>query len=190
MSVCTAEDHLELSRITSSEIVEPLKHLVRLEAAGVARVDRTGTSVLTLNPLSRTAGHDQELYRRPREAGQPARDRGYESPVSLFSIALCQSGELPGVLPNGTLACSEHSFNSIQALTTSVGTYTNSPLTVSAEQDPLIVRAQTESLMREQITKENELLGIVKQWQGRTKTFEAESFATIASAVQKWEVER
>lgn len=44
--------------------------------------------------------------------------------------------------------------------------------------------------MREQITKENELLGIVKQWQERTKTFEAESFATIASAVQKWEVER
>lgn len=49
MTVCTAEDHLELSRITSSEIVEPLKHLVCLEAAVLARVDRTGTSVLRMD---------------------------------------------------------------------------------------------------------------------------------------------
>ncbi|KWU43082.1 hypothetical protein RHOSPDRAFT_35341 [Rhodotorula sp. JG-1b] len=131
-----AEDHLELSRITSSEIVEPLKHLRVTIKNFIADLEKQ------VNPL-----------------------------VTEVTKAR------------------EHSFNSIQALTTSVGTYTNSPLTVSAEQDPLIVRAKTESLMREQITKENELLGIVKQWQERTKTFEAESFATIASAVQKWEVE-
>ncbi|KAG0656988.1 hypothetical protein C6P46_006734 [Rhodotorula mucilaginosa] len=131
-----AEDHLELSRITSSEIVEPLKHLRVTIKNFIADLEKH------VNPL-------------------------------LTEVTKAR----------------EHSFNSIQALTTSVGTYTNSPLTVSAEQDPLIVRAKTESLMREQITKENELLGIVKQWQERTKTFEAESFATIATAVQKWEVE-
>lgn len=44
--------------------------------------------------------------------------------------------------------------------------------------------------MRGQAAKENELIAVVKQWQERTKAFEAETFATIAAAVQTWEVER
>lgn len=91
--------------------------------------------------------------------------------------------------PHGT-TCSEQSFGKIQALTTAVGAYTNSPLTVSAEQDPLVLRAGTEAQMREQVVKENELLAVVKQWQNKSKDFEFDAFGKIAQAVSTWETER
>ncbi|GAA5989545.1 hypothetical protein JCM10908_000525 [Rhodotorula pacifica] len=131
-----AEDHLELARITSTEIVEPLKQLRPTIKSYIADLEKH------VNPLI----HEVTKAR-------------------------------------------ENSFNSIQALTTAVGTYTNSPMTISAEHDPLIIRATTESQMREQVTKENELLAVVKQWQERTKAFEADIFAKIAAAVSLWEVE-
>lgn len=99
-----------------------------------------------------------------------------------------QSGERQAYGSDAT--ASELSFHSIQALTSAVGTYTNSPLTVTADQDPFLIRAKTELQMRDQVLKENELLAVVKQWQQRAKAFEFESFGTIARAVQTWEVER
>ncbi|GAA5851232.1 hypothetical protein JCM8547_004175 [Rhodosporidiobolus lusitaniae] len=66
----------------------------------------------------------------------------------------------------------EASVAALTHLATSVASYTSTPLQVQAMEDPLIVRSVAEGQMREQVSKENELLRLVVHWQEKTREFE------------------
>ncbi|GAA6027211.1 hypothetical protein JCM8097_002488 [Rhodosporidiobolus ruineniae] len=79
----------------------------------------------------------------------------------------------------------ETSIAALTHLATSVAAFDSTPLSVSAKEDPLIVKSVAESQLREQVSKENELLRLVLVWQDKAKTFEEEVLGKL-QAIWKW----
>lgn len=85
---------------------------------------------------------------------------------------------------------SELSVIKLKELASAVATSTAAPLTVPAISDPLIVRANAEVQMRQQVAKENELVRLTVLWQDKAKQFEIEILDKVKTCVKLWEEER
>ncbi|GAA5999014.1 uncharacterized protein JCM10292_003257 [Rhodotorula paludigena] len=83
----------------------------------------------------------------------------------------------------------ELSVIKLKELASAVATSAVAPLTVPATSDPLIVRANAEVQMRQQVAKENELVRLTILWQNKAKQFEIEIFDKVKTCVKLWEEE-
>ncbi|GJN89312.1 hypothetical protein Rhopal_002292-T1 [Rhodotorula paludigena] len=83
----------------------------------------------------------------------------------------------------------ELSVIKLKELASAVATSTAAPLTVPATSDPLIVRANAEVQMRQQVAKENELVRLTVLWQDKAKQFEIEILDKVKTCVKLWEEE-
>lgn len=106
-----------------------------------------------------------------------------------FAPFLKLSGPANFVLTNAT-PNREASVAHLTALATSLASHASSPLSLSASEDPFIVRAASEQQMREQVTLENDLLTVALKWQESAKNFEQEVFVKFKNLWKVYDTAR
>ncbi|KAK4705642.1 hypothetical protein P7C70_g549, partial [Phenoliferia sp. Uapishka_3] len=87
-------------------------------------------------------------------------------------------------------AVAKERATSVEVLThlaKSIASHQITPLSLPSHEDPFVVRSHAESQMREQVTRENELLKAALLWQEKTKELEISVWTEVTRCWAVWE---
>lgn len=82
---------------------------------------------------------------------------------------------------------SETSVTVLTSLSKSIASFQTAPLELPSVEDPFIVRSSAEAQLREQVTRENELLVVALRWQDKAREVEEGVWREVTRCWAVWE---